>query len=548
MRALEPRAEAAISLGGSTRHWSAWLAARFPIVWRTRLALFLPASICATALAAWIALASPVTPYSIATLRAELFDAAFLSFLTYGAVLLFALDAARRATPLFGTSALLRVFVGVMATTAAIQLPRQVYFAVNVGRTAAVQTPEEVQSLIARHARHGFWRCAPAPFEVPPALQADLAKDLAAYGLRTTFEVVPDDRRGCDDRIADSAYGDHPMRSWWSLHAWDSLSPQRRSNAVLSFEGRIRNVEAAQQYLQGAGPFASLLAWQRVIAAAGCAALLTTLFVATSRHRWKAVTWWRQLGRVSEWRLTSRLDEYLAAHWPTVWASRVHRSLTSIVAAALALMSLLAPFGLDSLLFALLVAVGVVTLLASQARAASARAGVRQDVGVLLIHTGLFAILGAVAQSLFAPDAVAKVWRVAVVVAMVASGWIQAARVGSVYTASGAIVTTFVSVLVFSLAALVSLAFTMVAGAVLTVTLGTLAWWASVSPVARTLQRLIVGCLHIQLSYFWVATLTGLSDEIQSVAMSMLILGLYVSCTVAVLYVSQESRRVLTAA
>jgi hypothetical protein len=534
----------------------AWLAVRFPIIWRTRLLLIVSLAIGAAIAAVSIASALPLALHSIPTLTIALMLVGALTFLTYGLLALLVLDVARRATPLFAPRHLGATFLCVAAAAAAIQLPRHLFVDTAVQRIATLQSDEEVEALVTKHEPYGFWRCRDA-LEVPLTLRGDLERDLRRYGLRTRFRTVPDYTTLCEESVASQRDGRVPRRQSWLLQVWeradvpDSYDPGR-VNTIVKFEGRIRHVQAAQQYGSGTGPFASRVTVPRLIATALGAACVTTLFVATSRYRSRAVAGVRRLSAASWWPATFGFDEYIAARWPTLWASRVHRSLVQLLLVALVLVRMPPQIGVSGpgMVYLALLAVGVLALLAPHADAASGQADFRQSVGVLVIHAGVFLALSMTILLIVAGyrnDANASTPLAVICVAMVACGWVQAARAGSIYTAFGAIALSLVLLAVVTLSTIDETRM-MVAHLVLTGAFAVLVRWSFGVQARPTLRRLIVGGLVIQTSYTWVLAASIVFDRIQSLAFAVIALALYLSSTIAILYLSRHSRRALAVA
>jgi hypothetical protein len=441
------------------------------------------------------------------------------------------------------------LFLCVAASAAAIQVPSYMFMDAAVKRMATLQSPEEVEALVAKHEPHGFWRCRDDEFRVRANLRADVERDLGRYGLRTDFRTVPDDTAICEQEA--SQPGRPPRRVRWLLLAWEGSDvPGRvrlgRWNTVPWFEGRIRNMQAAQQYARGTGPFASLLALQWQVATALGAALLATLLAATSRHRARGLANVPRLAKTYSWRLTFRFDEYVAARWPTIWASRVHRSLLQVLVASVVVGWLLFT-GMDLFRIAVL-GVGVLALVAPHAGAALPQAGVRQDVGVLVIHAGLFVAIAMVTVPVLYAEAIGAALHVSAWAAMIACGWVQAARVGSIYTAFGALALTLLPLVVVGFVGTGAQHETMLVNLLVTAAFGGLVWWAFRLQGRFTLRRLVVGALFIQVGHSWASALLVVSPKAENLAFPGALLALYLASMAAVLYFSQNGRRVLAAA
>jgi hypothetical protein len=495
----------------------AWISIHMPFVWRTRVPLYVLIAVVASAWFAHAARAMVTTTTEALTLFGMEMIARGWTFVTIGFVALFCFDVARRTAPVFVMGQRVRFYLCVAVSLVAIQLPQTVYLRTIIPRTAQLETEPAIDVLLKRHRMYGFWRCLPAPIEVPARLAEDLRRDLLRYGFHTHLRIrqVPA-WRYCADRPDFQA---NPSLRAWSLLAWPltAREPHDREFRIAaeedtsSFEGRLESIKAAHQAMHGQGPLAAAMDIRRPLVIALIAAMLTTLFVSMPLVRARALANRRRLTVPRLGRMRVPYDEWIARRWPPLWVSRVAVAPLSMLFAPLVL-SWIARGGNESttLVNFSLLALAVLLLLATQRGARYMSGTTRQETVVLLVHVATLLTMVVLSHVLL--NAYNKTawndWNNfdSLEVAMATiffAACLQAARIGSIYTAFGAVGLTYVSMIMST--ALVKSTDVAELGVAWTASWATVAILIACARTLRlrpTLQRVLLGALFLHAAVF----------------------------------------------
>jgi hypothetical protein len=555
-------------IASAVRSASAWVSIRWPLVWRTRLLMYVALSAGATLLASAAADSVWTTRADLPTLSGSLFYFRALATVTNGLVLLMLLDVGRRTRPVFRPFLLARLFVCVALAASAIQLPNFIFMRSLIPRFAAFETAGELPALLARNRPQGFWRCQAGPRptgdpradvrRVDPGLRAMLGRDLQRYGLATNFLFVFDYRgRECLDRSRQD------RGAWWSVLAWreggqppteEALFRLRMTNAITLFEGRLTLIEAAHQYARSNGPYMDVLSPGRFLVIALLAGTAVTLWTWLALARARILANSRRVAAAFRWRPTFPFDERLARRWPILWASRAARALVPVLALCLAIFWIqIGEADVSTTTQSLIFLAALLAVLASQGGAASWPGTLRAQSAIALIYAAMVLGLSLVASQSFISDRWLSLEDVmlAVMMSILVCGVIQARRTGSISTTFGAMVLASVATMV-SMAFDPNGQFEFVKTYVLsTIVLAGVVGYAMRRRSGPTLVRLLMGTLFIQAAAINVWGLNAFEDQmdewsapIQATAFVLLVAA-SVAMTIATLYFTANARRTL---
>jgi hypothetical protein len=493
---------------------NAWISIHLPFVWRTRLLLYASIAIVASAWFAYASRRMVTTPADTLPLSAVELFANIWTVLTMGFVALVCFDIARRIAPVFATGQSVRLCLCITAAVIAIQLPQLVYFRSLVSGYVRLETASNIKMLWKLHGGYGFWRCLPRPFAVPAGSAEDVRRDLQRYGLRTNLtvrEVVA--WKWCTDR---PDYQSHRGSTFYSLVMWpleddDPTASDPRYSAgeyENRFEGRLRSITAAHYAMRGTGPYAAFVDIRRPLAVGALAGFLTTLFVSMPLVRARAVA---NRGRFTvplRPRLRVPYDEWIARRWPLLWASRLAVAPLSMLAVPLTF-NWIATGTNESTTFLhySAFALALLSLLGTQRDARYVSGTTRQEASVLIVHAAV--LLSMLILTRASIDRGLKgfwndtgfVYAVAGTIWLCAS--LQAARIGSIYTAVGALGLVCASVIPIILMG--SLGVPIRPAALLTpcASLVVLMLYERKRQVRPTIQRVLLGALFLYTALLW---------------------------------------------
>jgi hypothetical protein len=511
---LEPRSKAAATLA-RLRALKARLTVHMPFVWRTRLLLYVVIAVMASALIARNTRAMDLTRDAAMPLSAMELMTSLWIFLTMGFVALCCFDVARRTGAVFVAGHRVRLGLCVAASVVAIQLPQVLLFRSVITSQARLETEPDIDRLLKRHGSHGFWRCLPENYKVPEELVADLRTDLRRYGLDTNLEFQKvTSWRYCRDR---SDFQANHRRPAWSLVVWP-LTPVELSERESRlppidyanlFEGQLRSIKAAHQSMRGEGPYAAAMDIRRPLAIAALASILTTLFVSAPLARSRALTNRGRFMVPLRGRLRVPYDEWIARRWPPLWFSRVAVAPLSLLSVPLVFNWIATNENQSTTLLQSVVFVfAVLITLGTQRDARYVPGTASQETVALGLHAVVLLAMFILAHAIF-NRGLENFWSantgfvVAVAGTIYVCGGLQAARVGSIYTAFGAIALAYTT-----LTATVPLndkGIPLIVAFVLTLaaSLVVVALYAWKLPVRPTAQRTLLGALFVYAALFW---------------------------------------------
>jgi hypothetical protein len=540
---------------------TAWLSVHMPFVWRTRLLLYALIAGMASASFAIIPRGKVTTTAEAPTLSAVELDANIWTFLTMGFVALFCFDVARRTGSVFTAGHRVRLCLCVAVSVVAIQLPQFLFFRSAIPRLARLETEPNIDVLLKRHGKYGFWRCMPQPFEVPASLAEDVQRDLFRYGLHTRLmveEAWPSQH--CGDR---PDFQVDPTRRAWSLVAWPlktSEPKERELHFAFTdhggvFEGRLRSLKAAHQSLRAEGPYAAVVGIRRPLAVAALASILTTLFVSMPLARARAFANRRRFTVPLRGQLRVPYDEWIARRWPMLWASRVAVAPLSLLPVPLAFYwNALRDGGSTTFLPIAVFAFAVLILLGTQRGARYISGTTKQEAIVLVVHTVALLAVFILAYAVLMNGYLERFWddmgfSAAVMGTIFFCAGLQAARIGSIYTAFGAIGLLFLSV--YPSAFVNSFGVPMIAAVLLTpaATLVVVVLYARTRPVRPMVQRVLLGALFLYAAVLWVALvmerLVGVTSDISLNLFAAAVLVGALCSFIVILRITENLRRSL---
>jgi hypothetical protein len=487
---------------------NAWLGVHMPFVWRTRVLLYVWLAVMASA---WFSHSSRVvvSRTSTATTLSEVeLNANLWTFFTMGFVALFCFDVARRTGPVFAVGHRARLCLCVAVAVAAIQLPQLLAFRSVIPRIARLDTEPNVDEILKRHGPYRFWRCFEQQFEVPKSLSNDVRQDLARYGLVTHLRAIRVPAWAyCRDR---PEFQNSPRRDAWSLMVWQPPPNKRFYNMDdgRMFEEQLKSIKAAHQFMRGEGRYATMLDVRRPLAVASLASILTTLFVSLPLVRARVFANRRRFAVPLRGRLRRPSDEWIARRWPRVWVSRVAAAPLSLLSVPLVLYWMGTSVRESTTLFHYGVAVfATLIFLGTQRGVRYIPATTRQEAIVLAVHAVALLAMLVLADMIFDRD-VEKfrdgMARDAITWAILCCAGLQAARIGSIYTAFGAMGVVFAS---FTPTAILTDTGTVSSAEFLVTLSASLAGvmlYAWKYPVKPTPQRVLLGALFIATAVLWI--------------------------------------------
>jgi hypothetical protein len=389
----------------------------------------------ASAAAGLYAASLDVRPEAMPGLSSMLLALSSAAYLCNGVAVFVLIDVVRRTGVLYSIAHSARLFGCASLSALALLLPPNVFVRVAVPRIAAVETDQRLAALLEVHGSNQFWRCWKDHGALVTAKEANggvIKSDLRRYGLVTDLGVVARSDPGC---------------TWdFSLYAWTHDDDRVRRVRIQLFEERVKNVEAAKQYVRGwSGPYdIPGLIYPAVLAALG--GLVATVAASPMVVRMRA--WARGGRRTTPGRRPlpwGRLDRLLASRWPMLWSSRVHFALPilALIPAVFWLSSYFNASIANSLTGSLqLIVLSLALLTQQQARHLQSRTLV--DVGVLAIHSIALLSVTTIAMALrdrsleLNVNTLLAAWYILFLCAA-----LQAARSGTALTALAGIAVVF---------------------------------------------------------------------------------------------------------
>ena len=421
-------------LGG----WGAWLSARFPVVWYTRL---LPVS----ALGSFLALLAhaytqwtPLTPASVPTLDSSEASANTGLLIMFGAWLLLGLDAFRRQGKWPSRVYTVRQMACLAVAAFLIGLPVYVFLTNRVVQTAAAEP--DIDRLLAWYIQSDLWRCK---------TDAEMQRMIAEKGSLLNADL---ERYGVSPYIG-SYYDPHcPYGHQFSLAL---LVSGFANDERWRFESRLLNVAEARYYLRenlGANGVFSLPLLVAASLAWGMLVVVVTLLRphATARQR---------RGPLVPRRLsngTSGLDTWLARQAPILWSSRLHAASWFVMLPTVTMVAFTEKLPRSWAPWIIIPAwlLCFFALLRTQRVVGRVPLPVTSEFMVFIVHLGALVSVGVLMVSVLAtslsPEAAALPYEsrwedVALLLwaALFTSAALQAARNGTAYTAIAGVLLTF---------------------------------------------------------------------------------------------------------
>jgi hypothetical protein len=430
---------------------NAWLAARYPFVWRTRSF-------------AWIGLGALLAAPTFVTTRRTLdittgalpnvldTSASWAPWMYVALLAVFAcvVDIVLRTDPIDSPFKALRFFATVSICTTALLMPQHLIVGSVIARIAALETDASMQRLVDTQIQHDFWLCVTdrGPLD---ANRAVIASDLRRYGFDTDFTLSPTGR---------SCPGDQPDVE---LKVWPAGGdPTSHGSGFLSiFEGRVQNIRAAREYIAGEPSLYDVdpIAHRRlVLAVALIAAAVATVFPATRTLRTRLFGGRRLIATRfagAEW--LAPFDVHFASNAPTIWGARAyHLGRWLLLSGGLAYLVGAQPSlsGGSVILMAAIVIGGLVVMLGTQERMRYLSTRLRSEVLMLVFQSTiivaatstLFAVFGSLSE-LGIVGFTVTCW-----LALAFSGALQTVRCGSWRTAFAGIIAGPVLLVALNLA------------------------------------------------------------------------------------------------
>jgi hypothetical protein len=406
-----------------------WVSARYPFVWFARLPLWGGGGLLATLVAGLWARALSVGPEDLPGLESMVVMLSSWTFVVYALLLVLAVDIVRRGPMLLPGAQSLRLAGCVFVSTVCLLLPQYAFLRIALPRIAGVETHQQVEATLARHEIYGSWQCG-TRVERARLLETygdEIVRDLRRWGFPTNVAVAP----GC---VGLGRFFFPPGTLGYSLQmpangvrglsrssSLKSLLDLNTSIGLGTFRGRLLTVDAAQHYVRGeassfettrtpkmahdllgkyaVGPPITSRLFQ--VPLVGLLMAVAIGFTAGTRfYRMRAIKasrLWLSAIRLQPV-VMSAVEEWLASRLPTVWASRMHASILSLI--LLVLLGTLLANGLVNGALLWVAAPGVVVVgfvvLRAQENARHLTSGPWQPLGMFVLHWSSIGLCAAV--------------------------------------------------------------------------------------------------------------------------------------------------------
>lgn len=309
------------------RTLGSWLAARFPAVWKSQLPVAIGIGAVATAVM-WVGgRMFPIAIASLPGLSTWLTWWSTTTIVFVAGAMLFLLQRVRVTRPVFGSTHLTRLVVCLAVAAFSLMVPSSALIRSLIPRIAAANPDADFDETIEFARQNQFWSCWDERSSLLATVHRDAARitrTLSLYHITTSFDVSEDQSCGRGytvySLVAQSGSDVPPTQVWLPV-----------------LEQRMLTLEAARAYDKGIGAFRTAF-----LTSVSEVAFVSVSFAVIAGLGMGGMTWRQRLTlrerslslRLGRVRWFARLDSWLAARSPTLWATQLHASLWEVATLA----------------------------------------------------------------------------------------------------------------------------------------------------------------------------------------------------------------------